>query len=81
MGGEHEVQRKNVKKSLEGQGDYDVSGLMLYAKTDEQVTPDSDYIYGGNRIGFKTLDLDVAFPEVAEQLNQIIDDYLGLDFD
>ncbi|MGI6412332.1 MAG: 5-methylcytosine restriction system specificity protein McrC [Syntrophomonadaceae bacterium] len=37
-----------------------VSGLLLYAKTDEDIVPDNDYIIGGNRISVKSLDLNVS---------------------
>lgn len=48
-----------------------VSGLLLYAKTDEEIVPDSDYIMSGNRISVKTLDLNTDFPNIAKQLNAI----------
>lgn len=34
-----------------------VSGVLLYAKTDEKVVPDNEYMMGGSRICVKTLDL------------------------
>ena len=55
-----------------------VSGLILYAKTDETVQPDSTYLMSGNRISVKTLDLDCDFSNVAAQLNKIADDFLCL---
>jgi 5-methylcytosine-specific restriction enzyme subunit McrC len=48
-----------------------VSGLLLYAKTNEDIVPDSDYIIGGNRISVKTLDLNTDFSNIAKQLNTI----------
>lgn len=52
-----------------------VGGLLLYAKTDEAITPDCMYQMGGNPIGAKTLDLNREFPLIAAQLDQIAGDY------
>jgi hypothetical protein len=30
-------------------------GVLLYAKTDEEITPDNDYIMSGNIISVKTV--------------------------
>ena len=48
-----------------------VSGLLLYAKTDEDIVPDNDYIIGGNRISIKTLDLGADFSTIRKQLDAI----------
>jgi 5-methylcytosine-specific restriction enzyme subunit McrC len=48
-----------------------VSGILLYAKTDEEIVPDNDYIISGNRISVKTLDLNTDFSNIANQLNAI----------
>ncbi|MEO3945279.1 5-methylcytosine-specific restriction endonuclease system specificity protein McrC [Gorillibacterium sp. CAU 1737] len=48
-----------------------VSGLLLYAKTDEEITPNHDYTLGGNRIGVRSLDLNTDFTEIAKQLDRI----------
>jgi len=50
--------------------------MLLYAKTDEELTPDFDYIISGNRIGVKTLDLNRDFENIKNQLNSIICGYL-----
>lgn len=50
-----------------------VSGLLLYAKTNEDIVPDNDYIIGGNRISVKTLDLDTDFANICRQLDAIAD--------
>ena len=50
-----------------------VSGLLLYAKTDESITPDCMYDMSGNRIGARTLDLGVDFNVIAGQLDSIVD--------
>ena len=54
----------------------DVSGMLLYAQTDEAIQPDNSYMMSGNRISVKTLDLSREFPEIAAQLNEIADSFL-----
>ncbi|MDD2211714.1 MAG: 5-methylcytosine-specific restriction endonuclease system specificity protein McrC [Clostridia bacterium] len=48
-----------------------VSGVLLYAKTDEEIVPDNEYMVSGNRICVKTLDLNTEFANIAEQLNAL----------
>ncbi len=53
-----------------------VSGLLLYAKTEEEVFPDDEpFVIGGNSIGATTLDLNMEFKEIAAQLDKIASDY------
>lgn len=47
------------------------SGMLLYAKTDEAVTPDSDNVIGGNGISVKTLDLSQNFTGIQSQLEKV----------
>ena len=54
-----------------------VSGVLLYAKTDEEITPDNDYIMSGNRISVKTLDLNTDFPKIELQLKTLIINFFG----
>ena len=51
--------------------DHDVSGLLLYARTVDEIQPDGDFSMSGNKISVKTLDLNQTFDEIAEQLNKI----------
>lgn len=51
---------------------HEVSGMLLYAKTDEQIQPDHVYHMSGNKISVRTLDLNCDFAKIAEKLNQII---------
>lgn len=69
---------KNKEAELEGKPHDKVSGMLLYAKTDEEVLPDNDYVMSGNKISVKTLDLDCEFSQIAEQLDNIIERYFGL---
>ncbi len=55
-----------------------VSGVLLYAKTDEEIVPDNDYNMGGNHIGARTLDLGAEWSEIVEQLNTLCI-YLAVD--
>ncbi len=53
-----------------------VSGILLYAKTDEYVSSNLDAIFDGNRISVHTLDLNCDFKDIAKQLDGIADEYL-----
>lgn len=48
-----------------------VSGMLLYAKTDEEIIPDSTYSMSGNKISVKTLDLNQEFTSIAARLDSI----------
>jgi 5-methylcytosine-specific restriction enzyme subunit McrC len=52
-----------------------VAGILLYAKTDEAITPDCMFNMGGNQIGAKTLDLNTDFKVIAAQLDKIAEDF------
>ena len=68
---------KNKEYELKDK-EHHVSGMLLYAKTDESVQPDNSYIMSGNRISVKTLDLNLPFEEISQQLNVIIKDEFDL---
>jgi len=55
----------------------DVSGMLLYAKTGERITPDAEFVLGTNRIAVKTLDLNCEFSEIAKQLDRIAADFFS----
>jgi 5-methylcytosine-specific restriction enzyme subunit McrC len=50
---------------------HEVSGMLLYARTDEAVQPNNSYHMSGNRISVRTLDLNCEFSEIAMQLDKI----------
>lgn len=54
-----------------GDKPHTVSGMLLYAATDETVQPDNSYQMSGNKISVKTLDLNRDFSGIAAQLNAI----------
>lgn len=51
--------------------DKEVSGMLLYARTDEEVLPDNTYKMSGNTISVKTLDLNQDFELIKGQLDEI----------
>lgn len=55
-----------------------VSGMLLYAKTDELIVPNHEYLMSGNEISVKTLDLNCDFNEIKKQLDQIVIDYFSV---
>lgn len=52
-----------------------VSGMLLYAKTEEAITPDCSFVMSGNKICVKTLDLNKEFKLIAAQLDEIAEEY------
>ena len=67
---------KNKEAELvEADVPHEVSGMLLYAKTDEAIQPDCVYQMSGNQISVKTLDLNLPFEEIAAQLNRIAVDH------
>lgn len=55
-----------------------VSGMLLYAQTDVEAPLDHTYRMSGNKICVKTLDLNCEFSKIAEQLNKIASEQLGV---
>ncbi len=60
-----------------GEKPHKVSGMLLYAKTDETIQPDNEYRMSGNKISVRTLDLNCEFPVIAAQLNSIAKSHFG----
>ena len=65
------VKNKDVSKSG------NISGVLLYAKTDEEVVPDNEYMMSGNRISVKTLDLNADFADIENQLGKLVANLMG----
>ena len=57
---------------------HEVSGMLLYAKTDEEIYPENEYRMSGNRIEVRTLDLDGDFDAIKAQLDGIARKYFGI---
>lgn len=66
---------KNLDKERSG----NVSGMLLYAKTNEVILPHNSYKMSGNRISVETLDLDCEFDEIRQQLNGIVKQHFEVD--
>ena len=64
-----EAELKNVE--------HKVSGMLLYAKTDEDLYPNSTYSMSGNKISAKTLDLNQDFSNIKKQLDEIVKEYFN----
>lgn len=65
---------KNKDAEL-GERPHTVSGMLLYARTDEATQPDNVYQMSGNQISVKTLDLNREFSGIASQLNAIVNEH------
>ena len=57
---------------------HEVSGMLLYAKTDEELYPENEYRMSGNRIEVRTLNLEGDFASIKEQLDGIAGKYFGI---
>lgn len=68
---------KNKEAELAGEL-HEVSGMLLYARTDEDIYPENEYRMSGNRIEVRTLNLDGDFAMIKEQLDGIADKYLNV---
>ncbi|MEE3487589.1 MAG: 5-methylcytosine-specific restriction endonuclease system specificity protein McrC [Bulleidia sp.] len=55
--------------------EHTVAGMLLYAKTDEDLYPDNTYRMSGNTISVKTLDLSQDFKNISGQLDRIVKEY------
>ena len=61
-----------------GDEEHKVAGMLLYAKTEEEIQPDNVYQMHGNQIAVRTLDLNLPFSDIAKQLDKIVESYFGL---
>lgn len=57
---------------------HEVSGMLLYAKTDDDIQPNNVYQMSGNQISVKTLDLNLPFSDISRQLNDIVKMHFNL---
>ena len=67
---------KNKEEELAG-SQHEVSGMLLYARTDEALQPNSTFQMSGNQISVRTLDLNQEFNEIAAQLDAIAKQHFG----
>lgn len=60
-----------------GETPHEVSGMLLYARTNEAIQPAQSYMMSGNRIEVRTLDLNQEFSEIAASLDEIAEEHFG----
>ena len=58
--------------------EHTVSGMLLYAKTEDEVQPNNVYQMHGNQITVKTLDLNLPFIDIKKQLDEIVEEHFSL---
>lgn len=77
----HLYQIYSYVKNMEKNSTNVISGLLLYAKTDEDIFPTNGMIKPfkstGNDIGVITLDLNQDFNTISQQLNNIVGYYFS----
>ncbi|MFZ2580734.1 MAG: hypothetical protein WAX30_14485 [Citrobacter portucalensis] len=61
---------KNREAQMSGRP-HELSGMLLYARTDDEVQPEGTYAMSGNRISVATLDLNKDFKEISKALDDI----------
>ncbi len=59
--------------------DRKVSGMLLYARTNELLAPDEVYHISGNKISVQTLDLNKEFSCISAQLDRIVKEQFGIE--
>jgi len=64
---------KNEDKAHTG----NVSGMLLYARTTEELEPWLSVSIGGNLIGARSLDLNRPFADIADSLDRIAYENFG----
>ena len=63
---------KNIEFELKD-CEHTVSGMLLYAQTDENIIPNNTYQMSGNQIAVRALNLNQDFSGIAEDLDSIIE--------
>ena len=66
---------KNKETEFHGRP-HKVSGMLLYAQTDEEIQPNHDYMMSGNKISVKSLDLNADFSRIKASLDDIARDFI-----
>ncbi|MBR2260034.1 MAG: 5-methylcytosine-specific restriction endonuclease system specificity protein McrC [Blautia sp.] len=67
---------KNKEAELAGRP-HEVSGMLLYARTDEEVYPEQKYHMTGNTVVVRTLNLDQDFSGIRAVLDGIAEQFFG----
>ena len=64
-------------KNKEAYFDGEVSGMLLYARTNESIIPNQNLKILGNSFCIRTLDLNVNFEQIRTELDEIINNFIG----
>ena len=59
-----------------GDEPHEVSGMLLYAQTDDSVQPNNTYWMSGNKISVRTLNLNCDFKQIRKQLDAVADELM-----
>ena len=65
-------------KNMDIEQSGNVSGMLLYARTNESITPDAELSIMGNRISVRTLNLNESFEHIRQQLDGIVASHFGI---
>ena len=68
------VKNKEYELSMK-EKPHKVSGMLLYAKTQDEIQPDGIYQMSGNQITVRTLDLYQPFEKIKHSLDGIVADH------
>lgn len=68
---------KNMQQALTSDAP-PVAGMLMYARTDEPLLPDGDYLMSGNPICIRSLDLTCDFAGIREQLDAVAAEFFGV---
>ncbi len=74
---EAELAREDALSGVQSGMPHEVSGMLLYARTDEDVQPDATYQMSGNKISVRTLDLNLPFADIRAQLDAIAEEHFS----
>lgn len=54
--------------------------MLLYAKTEEEISPNLDAMFGQNHILVQTLDLNQVYHDIFRQLDNIAIEFTGKEY-
>lgn len=74
---QHIYQIYTYVKNMDVENSGKVSGVLLYAKTNEAITPNEEVILGGNKFIATTLDLNQPFENITKQMDDVVFRWTG----
>jgi 5-methylcytosine-specific restriction enzyme subunit McrC len=69
---------KNKESNMKNVMSHKVSGMLLYAKTNDEVSPDVHYMMSGNEISVCSIDLNKDFNNISGKLIDIVNKHFKL---